>query len=515
MRIILVGVFTFLLSLFINGQEPYYGGKSGEKLDYLFYYINKYYIDQIDNDSLEILAIESIVNALDPYSKYKTKEESKIQSNADKGQSQNQFGFNYYKSSHNTFHINYIHPNGPADEAGLKTGMKLVRVNGKEVLGKSLNDLRGFLKVDTLELEVQDMNKLQSKFRIESQTLKVASIQTHFIISHNIGYIKISHFNNLTSLDFKNALSELKKAGLQSLILDLRNNNGGVKNEALSISDAFIDGEKLLLTEEGHNYEKKSYHSSAKGLFETGRLIVLIDENTASASEILTAALQDWDRALIMGQASFGKGLIQQSYRLNDESTIRLTIAEYKSPQHRQIQRNGGRETYEEYLSKKGIYDISQFEKDKLFVTKNGRYLVKGNGGIYPDIFCNNKKSESNLLKDLNQKGFLYDFSFHYFLEEIQTLKLYQDRVILLSDHELNKKLMTAFRVYLKDKNYNKVNDPQFGFAADVLEKIKIWLLSFLFGSEDYYAGIVHFDPWVLKAIDIISDEHFEDFLKP
>lgn len=259
---------------------------------------------------------------------------------------------------------------------------------------------------------------------IKRDIIPVSSVDASYMLDSLIGYIRLNKFSTQTYREFMMSLEDLKKRHMQKLILDLRGNGGGVLDDAVDIADEFLDGDKLITYTEGKHSPKKEYRCKRLGQFEKGELVVLTDEGTASASEILAGALQDWDRATIVGRRSFGKGLVQEQYDLSDRSALRLTIARYFTPSGRSIQRsyaNGERAYYAE-ISKRYedgellTADSIKYDSSKLYKTHGGK-TIYGGGGISPDFFvaADTGKLGFTVLKAYN-KGLINDFGYKYYL---------------------------------------------------------------------------------------------------
>ena len=255
------------------------------------------------------------------------------------------------------------------------------------------------------------------------------------MMGNGAGYIRINKFSTQTYREFMKALESLKKQGLQKLVLDLRGNGGGVLEEATEIADEFLDGEKLITYTEGKHIVRKEYRCRRTGQFETGQLIVLADEGTASASEVLIGALQDWDRATIIGRRTFGKGLVQEQFDLSDRSALRLTIARYYTPIGRSIQRSyakGDKAYFDEvssryYDGQTQTFDSVKNDKSKTYKTMAGK-TVYGGGGISPDHFIAMDTSIYNVnTARIFAKGTIGSFAYRYYLQNRESLGNYKN----------------------------------------------------------------------------------------
>jgi carboxyl-terminal processing protease len=327
-----------------------------------------------------------------------------------------------------------------------------------------------------------------------------------------VGYIKLNKFSQQTYHEFMDALLELKKQGLKKLILDLRGNGGGVLDEAVEIADEFLPGDKLITYTEGKNVPKKEYRCRREGQFETGALVVLADEGTASASEILIGALQDWDRASIVGRRSFGKGLVQEQFELSDNSALRLTIARYYTPVGRSIQRpytNGGKAYYEEINNrfKDGemqTADSVKNDKSKMYKTKGGK-TVYGGGGITPDYFVALDTAGYGLnTARLYAKGVVSTFAYKYYLQNAAQLKTYKTpyefiKNFLFTDDNWKQFVNTAAKDSI---NLNSIAAKE---KTDLMYRIRSSIARQIWRSEGMVEVLNTNDEAVKKALEVLS----------
>jgi carboxyl-terminal processing protease len=288
---------------------------------------------------------------------------------------------------------------GPSEKVGLMAGDYIIEIDGKNVAGIGLTNrdvfdlLRG-PKGTEVQLTILRKKK-RLNFIIERDKIPIHSIEASYLISPKTGYIKISRFSQSTHQEFVEGLKKLKENDIENLVLDLRGNGGGYLKAALDIADEFTGERRLLLYTEGMAIPRSEYHSKPGDLWEKGKLIVLIDEGSASASEIVAGAVQDWDRGIIMGRRSFGKGLVQRPFTLQDGSEIRLTIAKYFTPSGRCIQKpydNGLSEYHSEIFERfehgEFMYaDSVQMPDSLVYFTLEKKRKVYGGGGIVPDVF--------------------------------------------------------------------------------------------------------------------------------
>lgn len=398
--------------------------------------ISKKYVDDIDLQKISDTAVMAMLAKLDPHSVFIPSEDLSAVNEDIAGQF---FGIGVeFNIQLDTIHVLQVLPGGPSAKAGLQIGDKIIKVGDSSVASKKItndqvrNYLRGELGSKVIVTVLRDSQK--KIFTIIRDIIPLSSLDAAYVIAKETGYIRLNKFSQSTYREFMQSLESLQKKGIKKLILDLRGNGGGVLDEATAIADEFLDGDKLITYTEGKHFAKKEYRCQRVGLFETGELVVLADEGTASASEIIIGALQDWDRATIIGRRSFGKGLVQEQYDLSDGSALRLTVARYYTPMGRSIQRpytNGGEEYYNDI--NKRFLDGEVTSKDsikndttKIFKTKKGR-VVYGGGGITPDIFVALDTSNySNNLSNLIIKGTISDFAYKYYLQNKSTLSNYR-----------------------------------------------------------------------------------------
>jgi carboxyl-terminal processing protease len=358
--------------------------------------IRRNYVDKVNLDSLQGDAIQEMMTHLDPHSVYFPPVDLKEAKEELAGNFEGiGVEFNVFSD---TVNIVYVIPGGPSDRAGLQIGDKIIKVNDYQLAGKSLatDTIKKYIrgeKGSKVTLQLQRDGQLKS-VTVTRGTVPVPSVDAAYMIDKTTGYIKLNKFTTSSYEEFMNALENLKKQGLKKLIYDLRGNGGGYMDEAIDMADEFLSGDKLIVYTQGENKPKVEHRSRRPGLFEEGKLVVLVDELSASASEVLTGSLQDWDRATIIGRRTFGKGLVQEQFELEDGSAIRLTIARYYTPLGRSIQRpyDKGKKVYmdeiwERYSNGQALYaDSNKISNGKKYTTPGGK-IVYGGGGIMPDIF--------------------------------------------------------------------------------------------------------------------------------
>src|SRR6185503_1526890 len=358
--------------------------------------IHRNYVDKVSVDSLQGDAIQEMMSHLDPHSVYFPPVELK-EANEELAGNFEGIGveFNVFAD---TVNVVYVIPGGPSDDAGLQIGDKIIKANGYSLVSKDMpgDSIKKYIRGErgsTVQLQIQRDGQLKL-ITVTRGTVPVPSIDAAYMIDPITGYIKLNRFTTNSYEEFMRAMENLQKQGMKRLIYDLRGNGGGFMDEAIDMADEFLDKDKLIVYTVGANKPKREYRCRRPGLFESGALIVLVDELSASASEVLTGALQDWCRATILGRRTFGKGLVQEQYDLGDGSAIRLVVARYYTPLGRSIQRpyaHGKKEYMDEiwqrYSNGEALYaDSNKVSKGEAFKT-NCNKMVYGGGGIMPDIF--------------------------------------------------------------------------------------------------------------------------------
>ncbi len=378
--------------------------KGGQRLHQLMRYIDRNYVDQIDTDSLVNLVIQDVIDRLDPHSAYIPEEELRFVNENMQGEFVG-IGVSFFMMD-DSLKVVRVLENGPSEKAGLLAGDRILSANNDTLYGKNLSSadivekLRGKPKTKVALELYRPKTKETFPLELERAGVPIVSVH-HYALTPNIGYIKINRFAQTTAIEFEAALKDLKNKGAQQLILDLRDNPGGYMFAAEQIADHFLpEGQSIVKVRSNQGKEEITV-AQAGGMFEEGQVYVLINGQSASASEVVAGALQDNDRAWLLGQRSFGKGLVQQQMPLGTNAAIRLTTARYYTPTGRSIQRpykKGEDKAY--YQEAQERYDSGELaDKSKVplndslaFTTPGGR-TVYGGGGIVPDIYLENNNT--------------------------------------------------------------------------------------------------------------------------
>lgn len=505
-------------------QEPtYYGGEAGKKLDWTFFYLHNHYVDSTDIDRLAEKAILGIFKELDPYSKYQSKEQLEEQRKRDEGIKNDGLGLQYY-IIRDTATVTYIETGSPAQYADIRRGDKILAVDGINTISGNHKAIKSRLDAAagiTVHFNLLRNGEEQS-IDVTSTKLFATSIDATYLLDATIGYIKLNRFTSKTVGEVREALQRLERKGAKHLVLDLRKNRGGVVKGATGLVDEFLSEDKLIMSSKGQGYAPEEYFTTADGRFKKGKLVILVDKRTASASEIVTGALQEWNRALIIGEMTFGKGLIQQSYLLNDSAAVRLTIGRYYTPTGRTLQRPFQFDSSKDWVFKNianavhhGDFTAPLAAPDSVrWQTKSGRMILKGQGSIIPDIYLPQRKSQTPLLEKLNRLGLVYKFTvYHADKYRFMYLQRFKDGNAFRLDSSIDELIITDFYDFLLKNIENQdfaqsiTNTP---LPQSVLTQIKAWLGPQLWENGTYYAVFNNEDEAVLRAIRCIKDDTFD-----
>ena len=387
-----------------------------DKISRVLELVSTRYVDSVNTDSMAGVAVNDMLQNLDPHSVYLPAQQARTINERLEG------GFNgiglEYQLLRDTLVITQVNTDGPASKAGIIVGDRVITVNGKPFSGTKLNieriskTFRG--EKDTqIVLGISRANaKALKNLNVKRDRVSLSSVDAAFNVG-NTGYVKISKFASTTDADFRKALTNLKVDGMQKLVLDLRGNGGGYLNTATAMADEFLPNGKLIVYTQGSHEPRTDYFATDSGSYEKGDLTVIIDEYSASASEILAGALQDLDRATIVGRRSFGKGLVQQQFPFSDGTAVNLTVARYYTPSGRSIQKSyaNGVASYRNELAnrvRKGeLLSAGSSLSDSAFVGASTYHTTKGRkvfsrGGIMPDVFVAADTSQNTqLINDL------------------------------------------------------------------------------------------------------------------
>lgn len=398
-----------------------------KKMAHLMWLINTYYVDTSNISKLSEKGIEAMLKELDPHSVYIPTKEVQNMNAPLQG---NIIGIGVtFQLLNDTIHIMDVVAEGPAEKVGIYPGDRIIRVNDTVATGDSINNewvisrLRG-KKNTVVKVDIDRKGKGIISFDIKRDNIPLNSIDTWFMIDKEIGYVSLRRFSQNSDEELINAINDLKKQGMKKLIFDLRSNGGGYLESAFKICEEFLSENKMVVYTQGEKQPRQEWKTSKrKGVFEKGNMVILTDEYSASASEITSGAMQDWDRAVIMGRRTFGKGLVQRPFNLEEDgSQVRLTVARYYIPSGRCIQKpyENGADDYrldyqKRYSHGEMVYADSISFADSLKYYTNNNRVVYGGGGIMPDIFVPMDTTRaSDYYINLRSKNLFNEFSINW-----------------------------------------------------------------------------------------------------
>ncbi len=479
--------------------------------------VNAKYVDTVSMDTLGDNAIDGMLAHLDPHSIFiPAVDLSEI--NEDLQGNFEGIGVEF-QIFDDTVNVMNVLAGGPSDKAGLQVGDKFIKVGDSVVAGNGINNdkirrmLRGpgASKVTITLLRIGEAGR-PHQVTISRGIIPLPSVDVSYMINKETGYIRINKFSETTHAEFAQALMKLQTQGLQRLILDLRDNGGGILGESIEIADDFLDGDKLIVYTVGARSPKVEYRCRRDGLFEKGKLVLLTDEGTASASEVLTGALQDWDRATIIGRRTFGKGLVQEQYQLTDGSALRLTIARYYTPTGRSIQKpyDKGHDDYNEEVMKR-FHDGEVLHGDSSHIGPAFRTLgpekrtVFGGGGITPDIFVSFDTSTlSRNITSLYVNGTLNRFIYAYYIQHLPAFQPFSGPAAFVAGFHDDEKVWNALVAYAA-KDTIDLRSTTAKDKEALKHRIKALLARQIWRTEGYYEVSNAFDPAVAKALEVVG----------
>ena len=490
------------------------------KLQFALQIINYAYVDSVHEDELVETAIVEMLKELDPHSIYIPKEDLQRANEPLQGNFEG-IGVQF-EILKDTIVVVHPLPGGPSEKLGIIAGDKIVKIDGEDVVGKLVNNqfvldhLRGKRGTKVSVSIYRKGKKNLLDYVITRDKIPINSIDAVYMIAPGIGFIKLNRFSLTTTGEFQDAVKKLKSEGMQDLILDLRNNAGGYMAPAIEISDEFLGLGKIIVYTEGMRSKRENFYSTFRGDFESGKLVIMINENSASSSEIVAGAVQDWDRGLIVGRRSFGKGLVQRPYNLPDSSQIRLTTARYHTPSGRYIQKpykNGVEEYYKDFANRYSRGELVHADSIKLpdslkYRTGNGR-TVYGGGGIMPDVFIPwDSTFLTDYYLDVRRNNIVNPIVSEYIDKNRQyLLKEYPDFASYNSNFTVGETLMELFFKAAGDADM-EMNEEEFTISEPLIKaQIKGLIAQKLYDITSFYIIANEMDPEVTRTIRVIQDD--------
>ncbi len=488
----------------------------GNKISSALQYIVNEYVDTVSIGNLNEAVMPALVDKLDPHSIYIPATDFHKFSDPLVGNFSG-IGVSFNMVEDSVAIINTI-PNGPSEMVGVMAGDRIIMVDDSVVAGVNMpsNDIVKMLKgPKNTQVKVTVYRRGEDApidFEITRDDIPIYSVDVAYKVNDNTGYIKISQFAQTTYHEFMQAIEKLKTQGVEKYIIDLRRNGGGIMEAATMIADQFLEEGQLIVYTEGRTRPRENDYASSRGMLKKDKVVVLMDESSASASEILAGAIQDNDRGLVIGRRSFGKGLVQEEMRFGDGSALRLTVARYYTPTGRSIQRsyeNGKEDYYHEFQERwlRGEFeheDSIKFDDSQRFVTPGGK-IVYGGGGITPDVFVPvDTSGASEYYNKVRSLGLMYRFAFKY--TDLHRSSL--DRFTAAREIENyldDQDLMPQFISYAREKGVPP-DQKDIRISEEILLKtIKAYVARNIIDNDGFYPIIADIDETLKVAIDTIA----------
>ncbi len=509
--------------IFVNTISAQYGMSQGtKKLATTMTLIERMYVDTVNDEKLADDAIVSILKELDPHSSYLSAETVSEMNEPLEGNFDG-IGISFNMMSDTLYVIETI-ADGPSERVGLLPGDRIISVNDTTIAGVNMStrDIMKRLKGPKgTKVTVKVLRRGVQKpitFQIIRAKIPIYSLDAAYMIDDKTGYIRLSRFGATTVAEFKEALVKLNAEGLQNLILDLESNGGGYLNAATELADEFLGKDKLIVYMEGAHQARTSDSSTEKGLFEKGKLVILVDEGSASASEIVSGAVQDWDRGLIVGRRTFGKGLVQRQFPLPDGSMIRLTVARYYTPTGRCIQKpytHGDQDSYNRDLiarynrGEMMNADSIHFPDSLKYKTLVNERIVYGGGGIMPDYFVPIDTTEyTEYSGRINAMGIVYKLALNQVdANRKELLKKYPTIEKFKNEYEVSDKVLAEMIQMATDEKIEYKENQYLRSKEQFKRRIKALIARDLFNTAAYFKIINDESEIFRRGLEIINND--------
>lgn len=521
MNKLLIVISLLFSTQFITAQED----ADMRRLYEVYTYIDRMYVDEVPNQEISEAAIVAMLEKLDPHSTYIPAEEVREANERINGSFVG-VGIRFNILRDTLLVVNPI-PGGPSEKIGIQAGDKIIKIDGENVAGVGLRNsgVRERLlgeKGSKVMVEIDRGEGKLLEFTVTRDKIPVHSVVSAYMVDKQTGYLKLTNFSRTTEEEVITALKELKKQGMKDLIFDLQGNGGGLLYGAKHVADEFLSDDKLIVYSEGRRQPKSVLKAERKGNFEKGRLIMLIDESSASASEILSGAIQDWDRGMIVGRRSFGKGLVQRPIELSDGAQLRLTIARYYTPSGRFIQKpyddleDYRRDYIERYEHGEMMHRDSIDLPDSLIhkTLVKGRN-VYGGGGIMPDIFVPLDTLEySEFYKKLSRAGVINRFSLDYANDHRESIiEKYKDVQGFKEDFVTDEEFMQEFFDYALESDSSLAYvDEDYQISKDLLQvRLKASIAQNIWDYSAFYQIINVKNEIFMKAYQTLKNGRYDE----
>ena len=509
---VILGVFIGM-RLGSNSVNKFGVGGGQSKFDELLNYISSNYVDTLNMEKIKEESYVELLKQLDPHSSYISAEELKGVNEQLEGNFEG-IGVEFFIVKDTIMVVNVI-SGGPSQQVGILSGDRIVTINDTLVAGKKITNenvikkLRGKGGSKVKVGIIRGTSKKLSTYTITRGQIPLYSIDAAFMLNKEVGYIKVNRFAENTYIEFMQRLdSLLQKGSMKKLVIDLRGNGGGYLDAATKILDELIDGDKTLVYTVGRNRTRQDYTSHVEGMFEKGQVVVLVDEGSASASEIVSGALQDWDRGTIIGRRTFGKGLVQEQYQLSDGSALRLTVARYYTPSGRCIQKK--------YQLGEADYDMDVYNRYKHGELTNGDSIknadtmkyytmvkhrpVFAGGGVRPDIFValDTTLGADPLIRALMNGGALQQFAYEYVAHNKATIAAFGSAEAFNRNFDKDAKVLNSLiNSSVKDAKYIGVVSAS--ARSFISRQLKAYIAKQVWGGDAFYY-IYESDDSAIKA---------------
>jgi len=511
-----------VLTALVMAPEMSYGQWNAEalKLAQVMEKVSRFYVDTIDESAVVERTIEQMLHDLDPHSSYLSKEELEALNEQLEGEFEGiGVSFNILED---TIYIVRAISGGPSERVGIVAGDRIIKVEGETVAGTGITtrDVQRLLKGPKgtrVNVSIQRRNNSDLlEFNITRDKIPVLSLDASYMVNDRIGYLKLARFSHSTIEEFEKAVKSLKSRGMEDLIIDLSGNGGGWLPVAVDLADHLLSGDKEIVSTEGSRVPDRKYKARKSGLFEEGNLVIMIDGGSASASEIVSGAVQDWDRGIIVGRRSFGKGLVQQPFMLSDGSLIRLTVARYYTPTGRLIQKPY-EEGYDEYamdlINRYNQGELSSadsivFPPDQRYRTLNLNRTVYGGGGIMPDYFVPIDTTDySDYYRSLISLGIFNQFVLQYVdMKRSDLLKSYPDFASFRAAYEPTKEELDQLVDFATSQDLEFSQEDWNTSKSQIAMLFKSYLARDLWGMDQFFELYNQGDEVFNKAVEILEN---------
>lgn len=518
-----------LLLLFVFTSKAQLFNDEVYKFSKVLGYIDNLYVDSVQKDQLVEKAIVEMLKELDPHSTYISKEDVKKMNEPLQGAFEG-IGIQFNILNDTLLVVSPI-SGGPSEKVGILAGDRIVRIDTEMVAGIGLTNQMVFDRLRgkkgtkvTLGIKRRGEKDLLD-FEVIRDKIPIFSLDAAYVVSKKdkVGYVKLNRFSATTMKEYTKAIHDLQNQGVENLILDLTDNGGGYLNMAHELADEFLKSGQMIVYTEGLNSPRMDYKATKSGNSETGKVVVMIDEGSASASEIVSGAIQDWDRGVLVGRRSFGKGLVQRQFPLPDGSMMRLTVARYYTPTGRLIQKSydGGVKKYHQDLVNRYNHgelsneDSIHFPESDKFSTLKNKRTVYGGGGIMPDIFVPiDTNSYSDYYRDLIRKGIINRFVLKYMDKHRTELektykgsKKNRDFAYFDKNFEITEDLLADLISYASEQKL-EFNEQEYNTSKEHLKvNLKALIARDIWGTSEFFQVFNRVDPIYNEAVKVMLDD--------